>query len=175
MKKILPVILVFLFIVSCGTSRKMNKVISDNRTKSKMLYGECSRAAFDLPDFNPWFEIEYEKYYGNTEQMNKLKKYKNNISEIVIIMATWCPDCRTELPRFLKIMDYIEFPMSKIKFYAVDKHFNSGVKALENIKFSMVPTIIFYENNKEIGRIIESPEMTLEEDILLIWGKNYER
>jgi hypothetical protein len=32
----------------------------------------------------------------------------------------------------------------------------------------LVPTIIFYENGKELGRIVESPEKTLETDILKI-------
>jgi hypothetical protein len=39
-------------------------------------------------------------------------------------------------------------------------------------KVSLVPTFIVYRNNQEIGRIIETPNQSLEKDLLKILSKN---
>ena len=47
-----------------------------------------------------------------------------------------------------------------------DKHAEGNETA--GLKIEYVPTIIFYKDGNELGRIVESPEDTLEKDMIKI-------
>ena len=51
---------------------------------------------------------------------------------------------------------------------AVDRTKEEPKAEVEGYEIEYVPTLIFYREQKEIGRIIETPELSLEEDILAI-------
>jgi len=86
--------------------------------------------------------------------------------DILVVFGTWCSDSRREIPRFYKIIDNIGVNESDIKLVAVDRKKTAKGDLLGTIVIEKVPTFFFYENGKEIGRIIEVPTLTLEEDIL---------
>lgn len=158
-----------IFIISILFSCSINKTITDERTKKEVLTGKCNRKAFDNELFKNWFSDEYNSYTPKEETIQKLK---NNLNikkvNIIIIFGTWCGDSRRELPRFYKIVDKINYPESKIKLIAIDTKRKSHKNLLSKIEFTKIPTFIFYKNGIEIGRIIESTKISLEEDILEI-------
>ena len=90
---------------------------------------------------------------------------------IKIVLGTWCIDSRREVPRFVKILDFIEFPSDKILFINVDEEKKGLSDEVQGLEINFVPTFIVYENGKEIGRIIETPFMSLEEDLINIVNK----
>jgi hypothetical protein len=53
----------------------------------------------------------------------------------------------------------------------VDKDKKAGDVSLEGMDILKVPTIIIYHNKRELGRIIETPQTTLEQDFLTILKK----
>jgi len=171
MKKILSFIMAALLIFSCGSSRKLNRTLETGN--SKILYGKVNREAFEKPDYNAWFSKEYKNYKAGKAYTDELKSYSDKISKLVIILATWCPDTRRELPRVFNILDKINFPKEKISMYAVDYDKETDLKAFKQYEFTRVPTVIFYDGEKEIGRITEQPEMTLEEDMIAIFRNYY--
>ncbi len=77
-------------------------------------------------------------------------------------------DSRREVPRFFKIIDEIQFPQERIKIFGVDRKKESSEGDIAALNIELVPTFIFYVNEKEIGRIIETPEVSLEGDMLKI-------
>ena len=87
-------------------------------------------------------------------------------------MGTWCPDSRREVPRFMKVTGYLEFPADKVTFIGVD---NAKISPIENMRLldiQRVPTFIIYKNNIEAGRIIENPVTSLEQDMVNILSRN---
>jgi thiol-disulfide isomerase/thioredoxin len=156
---------------SCGSSRKMNRTLEVGN--SEMLYGEVNREAFQKSGYESWFSSEYKNYEAGQPYVDELKTYSDKISKVVIILATWCPDTRRELPRVLNVLDAMNLPKDNIEMYAVDYDKENDVKGFEKYEFSRVPTIIFYEGDNEIGRIVEQPEMTLEEDMIAIFRNYY--
>ena len=89
--------------------------------------------------------------------------------DIEIFFGTWCSDSRRDVPRFFKILDKTQFVQpEKVKLWAVDrtKKLNNGLTEKRQIEF--VATFIIFMDGKEIGRIVEQPETSLEEDILNI-------
>lgn len=88
--------------------------------------------------------------------------------EVVICLGTWCGDSQTYVPEILNILQVANLPKEQIKIFALDRKkvgLNNEEKTY-NIEF--VPTVIFYRNNQEIGRFIESPSQTILEDFMQI-------
>ena len=75
----------------------------------------------------------------------------------------------TDADLAFKIIDEIQFPQEKLRIFGVDRKKESFEGDITSMNIELVPTFIFYENEKEIGRIIETPEISLESDMLKIF------
>ncbi len=132
--------------------------------------------------FSEWYNSEYNSYevdsvyMSHKKDIKKLFKHRN----VEIFMATWCDDAKREMPRFMKIIDYLGISHEKIKIIGVnkDKHSFLGDEMGKSIK--NIPTFIFYNHGirdrmpYEIGRIVESPVESLEKDMLkILLGDSY--
>lgn len=160
------IFLISLFLLSCfplKTKHELHsqKVIRDGR---EMLYGKVSleQLYFDYPS---WKKGE-EEYVPQKEFIKKLKKVKGKVT-VKIFFGTWCPDSKREVPRFFKIIKQAGIGNHlKIELWAVDRKKNLPNNLAQKYGIEYVPTFVFERNNKEIGRIIESPSSPyLEEDI----------
>jgi thiol-disulfide isomerase/thioredoxin len=83
------------------------------------------------------------------------------------VLGTWCPDSRREVPRFMRILDSLEYPKEQLKIICVDRKKQALNNETDSLNIVYVPTIIFYtKEGVEVGRIIEHPKgETLEEDL----------
>jgi thiol-disulfide isomerase/thioredoxin len=124
------------------------------------------------PPYNSWYLKGYDDYQINSEALNKLLDINKDNLTIKIIMGTWCPDSRREVPRLMRIVDIWNFPLSKIIFIGVDHDKKSAVGEYNSLNIEKVPTFIFYKNNIEAGRIIENPTTSLEQDMVSILTRN---
>jgi hypothetical protein len=59
-----------------------------------------------------------------------------------------------------------------VTFIGVDNAKLSPVGEYDKLNIQLVPTFIFYKNNNEVGRIIENPRTSLEQDIVNILSSN---
>ena len=92
--------------------------------------------------------------------------------KVLIFFRTWCHDSKRELPKALKIFNEIGINDENIELVAVgiDKKEPEGRATKLNLVYT--PTIIFFRESKEIGRIIEKPVRSLEKDIESIISLN---
>lgn len=134
-----------------------------------MLLGAFSLSDVDKPEF-PWYRNKYDSSVVELKLIPKLFSMMEDIS-ILCFAGTWCTDTHKELPHLIKIMDIGKMDVEKITFIGIDRQKLSprGETAPWNITAS--PTFIFLKNNQEIGRIVESPKRTLEEDIVEILSR----
>ena len=58
------------------------------------------------------------------------------------------------------------FSNTIIRFFALDAFKETDVLDTQLFLIEFVPTFIFYHNGAEVFRIIETPELSLEEDIV---------
>jgi thiol-disulfide isomerase/thioredoxin len=136
------------------------------------LLGYFSRDMLVRPPHSEWFLKGYDGYKANDEAVNKLTAISKENHTIKIVMGTWCPDSRREVPRFMRILDLWKFPAEKVTFIGVDNAKLSPVGEYINLDIQRVPTFIFYKNNIEVGRIIENPVTSLEQDMINILTRN---
>jgi dipeptidyl aminopeptidase/acylaminoacyl peptidase/thiol-disulfide isomerase/thioredoxin len=142
-----------------------------------VLLGEVTREdiAAHLPDWNE----EYFTYEPDPRLKADLDRYLKGV-QIKCVIGTWCPDCRREIPRLWRILEEVGYPVSSVKMYAVASSrftkdmpipadaINWSDTIKKYYKVDSVATIMFMRNGVELGRIVESPDITLEEDMLSI-------
>jgi len=136
----------------------------DFRDTSTWILGHFELRRLTEPPYASWYLSGYSDYQPDPACMEDLKKIDISNLSITIVMGTWCPDSRREVPRFMKIIDLWGFPVEKIRFIGVDINKVAPLDDYEALGIERVPTFIFYENNSEKGRIIEVPVTSLEVD-----------
>lgn len=143
----------------------------DEKTGKPILIGLFDRDAFQDSNYAWWFNSGYKFYSADSALVNELGSVNLDSVNVTIVMGTWCSDSRREVPRFFKIIDELKIPKEKIQIIGVNRKFKSDGDDISSLNIKRVPTFIFYENQKEIGRIIETPEVSLENDMLKILKK----
>jgi thiol-disulfide isomerase/thioredoxin len=114
-----------------------------------------------------WFSEGYNLYIPDSTDIKALTK-EGATTTYIVFAGTWCGDTKRELPRFYKITDQANIPKEKITLYLLDQSKKSPQKLEKKYKVHSIPTFIILENGKEKGRIVESPQSTLEKDLLEI-------
>jgi hypothetical protein len=141
---------------------------TDYHSQITWLLGYFDQSQFKRPPHAEWFIKGFDDYTPAADILNELLKIDHDGLTIKIVLGTWCPDSRREVPRFMKILDLWKFPASAVTFIGVDDAKLSPVGEYESLHIERVPTFIFYRNNSEAGRIIEVPKASLEQDMLSI-------
>lgn len=183
------VIYLFLLCAVCFAACKTNKPVADRNTvipgkqenenaewrqeisfseQSTWLLGYFNPGLLKHEPYSVWFYPGYDNYQVDTAAMTSLSEISKEGLSIKIIMGTWCPDSRREVPRFMKVLDTWEFPAEFVTFIGVDNVKKSPVGGYEALDIHRVPTFIICKNNIETGRIIENPVTSLEQDMVNI-------
>lgn len=87
-------------------------------------------------------------------------------------MGTWCSDSQREVPHFFKVMDQAGYDYNNFTLITMSREKTTPENFEEGLNITNVPTIIFYENEKERNRIVEYTIETLEKDMLNILQEN---
>ena len=159
---------------SCTVQKPATATISEPKElkKTEMLLGNQSINAFKVAPYSGWYNQEFNGYNMDQNTLAELQKKNFQGYEIITFMGTWCEDSHREFPRFVKILNAINFPESQLTIFAVDR--NKTAPNGEEVPYNIhkVPTFIIKKNGKELGRIIEFPTSGfLERDLLNIINK----
>lgn len=190
MKKL--VILFIIIVIGCGTSKKATIETEDNavvmespetsetpkaqktiQMQKNMLLGEFEKEELQQKPFSVWFEPGYTNYAVNGDALETIK---NTISdyEITVFMGTWCHDSKREMPKFIKLLDEVNYNYDKLTMIAVDRGKNTPTGMGKEFDIIRVPTIIFYKNGKEVNRFVEYAQESFEKDIAkIVSGEDY--
>jgi len=170
MKKILLAGLFLVFAFQGAFAQKMNKVVVDPILHSNVLVGPCSRNGLEHGIFSRYFNEEYNNYHPNASDVKAVAK-KINKTTITIVFGSWCGDSRMQVGRFYKVLDDAGFDKSHVKNIAVLRSIKAGNTDISGLHIRRVPTFIVSYKGKEIGRIVESPRVSLEADLAAILDK----
>jgi thiol-disulfide isomerase/thioredoxin len=145
-----------------------------SNAQQKHLAGVVTRDSLNKAPFNTWFQSNYDAYTPHQKFLDAIPSQAVSSTQIEIFFGTWCGDTKREMPRFFKILDQLKFQAKQIKLIAVnsDENYKQSPGG-ETIGKSIyrVPTFIFYQQGKEIGRIVEHPVESLEADFAKILTK----
>ncbi len=162
------------FFLTCQESSKNETITTINQEAviddEKMLLGPINLMGLQLADYNTWFDSVYYEYAPQESTLNKLKEQLTGI-EIKSFIGTWCSDSQRDLPALYRILDDLKYNIEKMQVVAVNRDKDQPADLLYGFNIEFVPTFIFYRNKVEIGRVVEIPDKTLEEDMLSILSK----
>ncbi len=165
MKKYFFLLLFMFALVISASSQAL--VEEDEERGIKYLVGECSDQDWAKVGFDTYLDDGFAEYQPNETLLDSLKLMQMP-DNILIVLATWCHDSQVQVPRFLRVLQDAGYPESSVKVLAVDLKKKAGDLDISELNIERVPTFIFYDDQKEIGRIIEKPVNTLEMDFYQI-------
>ncbi|ANH83392.1 thiol reductase thioredoxin [Niabella ginsenosidivorans] len=125
-----------------------------NGKTHKMLTGHITDNLLKTDTAFDWFAGAQRIYEPKKEVVKTLSGKKDKVS-YTVFMGTWCPDSQFVIPRFFKILDAAGIDDSKVSMTAVDRSKIDKNKEAERLKITNVPTIIVYNNDTELGRVVE--------------------
>lgn len=168
--KTLSLLLITISISLLTRGQDLNKEITLTNGK-KILVGALTKESLAQDPYKTWYNPNYDRYNVNQPI---IEKFKDTLAhyQILVFLGTWCGDSKREVPRFIKILDAAALPSKNLKIVALDQrkgHYKKSPDGEEwGLQILRVPTFIFYKNGKEQHRIIESPNRSLELDMLQI-------
>lgn len=174
MKKLIVLLVSTSAFIGCKTkqiqpvvSHEIKQEVKTEEPKEIMLIGQHSKSDLLQEPYASWFTPEEASYIPNQETLFSLRNLNQDYN-ITIVMGTWCDDSKQQVPRFYKILNLIDFDLSKVKLITVDRSKTTPEKFEEGLTITNVPTFIFYKNEKELHRIVETPIESLEKDMFKI-------
>ena len=111
----------------------------------------------------------YENYLSSEPYQFKKNIDLNGIS-VKILFGTWCHDSQREVPRLLQLLNTLNIQENYIHLIGLNYLKNEPLDRGKSFQIRKTPTFVFLRNQKEIGRIVEMPEISLEADLLKILG-----
>ncbi len=149
-----------------------NQTVHDKKLDKDVLVGYCDSTGLHRGLFGVYYKTQYETYKPKESIVRKIKAIiKGEDYELVIIFGDWCSDSKLQVGRFDKVLDEAYFPKDKRKHIAVDRDKKTRDIDITKYHVARVPTFIVFHNGLEKGRIVESPDRTLEKDLYNILRK----
>jgi thiol-disulfide isomerase/thioredoxin len=161
------VLLAAVLIAFCGCSG--TNALRERHTEDGMALGVVDRSVLTEPRFHE-FQATYDSVSPSPDFVQMIKTLDHDV-DILVFFGTWCGDSKREVPRFLKIADEAGITGDRITLYGLDRSKKSDDGMTEKFQIELVPTFIFRQHGKEIGRITEHPETSLEEDMVHILAR----
>jgi thiol-disulfide isomerase/thioredoxin len=159
-------ILISLFLTQHLMAQEFNREI-DPKTKKVLLRGELSFKDLLWESNCKWLKEGESIYKPNENALEPIQKLAKDY-HFVVFLGTWCDDTHNLLPKFYKVVNEALIDPNAIQLFAV----NRRKEALNNehvvFKIERVPTFIVFHQNREVGRITESVNASIEDDLLLI-------
>ena len=127
------------------------------------FYGKIEKEKI-LNNFPEWQET-VTAYLPDPEIIYGLQTLDIPVN-IEIFLGTWCPDSAQHVNEYFKIMNMVDNPYFMTIYIGIPKDKESRKPYIKGKNIQKIPTFIVFSDGEEIGRIIEHPIESLEEDIL---------
>lgn len=166
------ILVALIFILGFHSLTAQNYVREEDRKTGKpLLRGKITFENIMKESTCSWFEEGAQAYVPNKAVIEELstvwKEYR-----FVIFGGTWCEDTRILLPKFYKTFLEAKISPFAIEMYGVDRAKRTLQDEMKFYKIEKVPTIIIMHQKREVGRIVEVVNESIEADLLTIMEKD---
>lgn len=143
----------------------------DSKTEKPLLRGELSFEDLLAESTCSWLQEGAKEYTPNKETVKQLNallpKYK-----IKVFIGTWCEDTQELLPQFFKTLTASSYDLNGLEMYGVNRNKEALNVEHKIYNISRVPTFIIMDRFREVGRITESVNVSIEADLLEILARD---
>lgn len=146
--------LLLVFIGSCGQQVEQETSPAVGRVTMSDIYRDYPRFRQVAEDFEP-----------DENVIQRLQGTKRGVT-CKVFLGTWCSDSEEHVPPFDRLMEAAANPNLSVEYYSVDRDKNDGLGLARRFDIRFVPTFVILEGEREIGRIVETPRVSVGEDLL---------
>ena len=114
----------------------------------------------------PWFATGCKDYTPDAATLKTLKENMPADATLLVFAGTWCSDTQYLLPKFYKTLDDAGISRDRVKLYLLDEQKQSPEQLEKQYQVVSVPTFIVLQNGKELGRIVETVQKSIEADLV---------
>ena len=159
--------LVVLILIGCQAPVNQETISLEEES---ILVGRIDWAGLTQNPYAEWFVPGYKTYEVDSVILLELTSSVEDV-EIILFMGTWCEDSQVQVPQFYKILDKIHFNLEQLEVIGLERQEDGLLMSPQHeevgLDIGFVPTIIFTRNGKELGRITEYPQQSLEKDMVM--------
>jgi thiol-disulfide isomerase/thioredoxin len=169
MKKILLALLTLGFMQQAIAQNFVREM--DTKSKKPILRGLITFQDIQDETVCNWFNKGAEAYNPNEMAIKELRSVWTPY-RFVVFVGTWCEDTQYLLPRFYKTLQDAGIDMHSVEMYGVNR--DKTTLNLEHVFYNIqrVPTIIVMQQHREVGRIVETANFSIEEDLVRMLEKD---
>lgn len=152
-------ILPFLALSGCQTSS------SNTQQEPTILVGDVSYP--DVVRTYPYFQANHSTHELPSASIEQLKSITEP-THLAVYFGVWCHDSIREIPELIRLLDHVNNPNISYQLISLDKKKQEPQGRAKANDILYTPTIVVYQKDKELGRIIEKPEQDLASDLVKI-------
>lgn len=175
MKKIVIILSAIAVLTGCkqnkesATEEKTAETVSTAETvvQEEMLLGVISRKDLEQPPYESWFSEGYSSYVPDSSMVEVIQPLLKD-KKLTVFMGTWCEDSQREVPRLFKILDLAGYSSDEVNLIAMNRDKVTKDNQEAGLNITNVPTIIVYDGDTEMNRIVEYTLYSMEKDLLTI-------
>jgi hypothetical protein len=130
-----------------------------------IITGTLNDTLFQSEWFANWSQSK--GYKPDAETIKALEQVNSNNLIFKVYLGTWCEDSQIHVPAFLVVAAILNWKYELIGVNR-EKECPFEKKNCKNWDITKLPTIVVYQDQTEKGRIIETPELSVEKDLLKI-------
>lgn len=166
MKKILTAIILIIG-MNVSAQTKAYDVSKDAKNSELVFNGPVTFDDLNKePSFN-WLKTGHDEYKPDLKTEGFLKDRLKDYA-IVVFLGTWCDDSHYLIPKLKKVLDVCGYPLTQVTMYGADREKTTKNGEHKKYGITLVPTVILYKGEKEVGRITESAQKSVENDLALM-------
>ena len=157
------------------TTAPVSMEVTDTKGNLNLL-GKATAKRLTQPPFGDWYNKNYDLYAVDSATVQKLRTGLAG-RHLLVFMGTWCGDSRREVPRFFKILDCCGINPDSVELVTVNNSVSEYKQSPGHEErgrdIFRVPDFIVLDQGREMGRIVESPVVSLEKDLLSIVSEEH--
>ena len=131
------------------------------------MLGPLSREA--ILDGRPDWRAVAAAYQPKPDCVEKLRALAREV-RIEIYFGTWCSDSKAHVSEYFKIMEMADNPLVQTACIGVPEDKAKRAAYTQGKDIVKLPTFLVFVDGREAGRIVETPEKSVEEDLVRILG-----
>ncbi|GAA4343886.1 thioredoxin family protein [Kangiella taiwanensis] len=166
MKLTLLFILSLMILTGCKTTETPSSDHSQHSRFSQHMDAQGPITINELQSEYPIFAVK-RQHELNTDAVYALNQITTP-TQIIAFFGTWCHDSQREIPNLLKLKKALNNPNIQLQLIALDRQKTDNQGLAEKADVEYTPTIIVYQNQEELGRIVETTSEPIELELLNI-------
>lgn len=148
-------------------AQKKYAISEDVKNGSVVFKGPVTFNDLDTEPSFTWLKTGVEEYKPDNRKLKYLRSHLKEYS-IIIFLGTWCSDSHDMIPKLLKILKQVDYPLSGVEMYGVERDKATRNEENKRYQITLLPTIILMKDDKEVGRITETVKRSVEADLVKI-------